>query len=202
MQKQKLKIFYVLSSLVFLPLIGSSFPLQVENFQPEQSQIKVNTLFIPQTVQELYRLKARSDELQRWIGAKAEKHIMEWAYSEKKNRLVPKNWIFLIENDGLVVGLIATDPVTDDFSWRTTWDINTHIKSIRAIYSFQPMTLEGASMSILDSKSSSDYDFQKTKLLIIRGKHCWIVPKKGATIENYLIAPIEKFNQIRTCRSP
>ena len=185
------KLFSLASLGVILFLCGALFPLNAEDFEPEQSRIKVNAVFIPQTVYELNRLKGRSAELQQWIGAKADRCIMEWAYSEDKNRLVPKNWIFLIENNRRVVGLIATDPETDDFAWRTTWNIHRHIECIRAIFSFQPGSIEGESISVLNLSSPSHYDFQKTKLVIIRGKHYWIVPKKGEAIENYLIAPIE-----------
>jgi len=190
------KIFYVAFLLAVLFLVGVFSPLRAENFQPEQSRIKVNALFIPQTVYELNGLKARSGELQQWVGAIADKCIMEWAYSEEQHQLVPKNWIYLIENKGLIVGLIATDPVTDDFSWRTTWDINRHINKIREIFSFEPMSIEGEYISALDLKSPSDYDFRGTKLVIIRGKHYWVVPKKGATVENFLIAPIEALNKV------
>jgi hypothetical protein len=196
MKKNEKKVFYATLILAILFLGGVFFPLRAENFQPEQSRIKVNALYIPQTVYELHSLKARSEDLQRWIGATADKGIMEWAYSEEQHQLVPKNWVFLIENNGLIVGLIATDPVTDGFSWRTAWDINRHINKIREIFSFEPMSIEGECISALDLKSPSDYDFQEAKLVIIRGKHYWVVPKKEDIVENFLIAPIEALNKV------
>lgn len=158
---------------------------------------RVNSIYITQTINELSKMPQMKETLALWTGAYAERCIMEWACSENFDRLVEKNWIFLVEKNGKVVGLIGTDPETGAFCWRATWHIGRHLKRINGIFFPEPEMIKNAVESFieLDSNISGKYDLDNKKLASIEGKHYWMIPNQTSRLEDDLLLPVAELEK-------
>lgn len=153
---------------------------------------QVNSIYITQTIDVLSRMPQMKETLALWKGAYAERCILEWACSEEFDRLIEKNWIYLVEKSGQVVGLIGTDPETGEFCWRATWNLQRHMNHINGIFFTEPETIEDAVENFveLDSNTNGKYDLDNKKLVFIEGNHYWMIPNQTSRLEDDLLLPV------------
>ena len=158
---------------------------------------RVNSIYITQTINELSEMLQMKDTLALWQGAYAERCIMEWTCSAALDRLVEKNWIFLVEKGGQVVGLIGTDPETGEFCWRATWNIGRHMNHIKGMFFTGPEIIKDAVKTFLelDSTINGKYDLDNKKLMSLEGNHYWMIPNQTSSLEDDLLLPVAELNQ-------
>ena len=194
------KLYLVLVRMgMVIFLVGGSVLSAGMQMHEDLIQQRVNSIYITQTINELSKMPQMKETLALWRGSYAKRCIMEWACSADLDCLVEKNWIFLVEKGGQVVGLIGTDPVTGEFCWRATWNIERHLNRINAIFFTEPKMIKDAiwNFSELDSNSGGKYDFDNKKLVSIEGNHYWLVPDQKSGLDDNLLLPVTNLDQIQ-----
>ena len=150
-------------------------------------------------VRELEQI-GRGNIADKWRNASLEQSTIEWAYSESKNEIIPKNWIFSVRKGDEIIGLVGTDPYTGKFSWRAT-TIKSELKKRCKLLFERPINkVANRIRTALGEKQLKDCLLKEVKLVSIHGKDYWVIPRVGREIGDYFALQIDDLNTIATIK--